>query len=69
MLYDVIVTSVSGKRYNCVFNNVAQRLSERAIVKELCKDPFLELKPINEESTVYLKIESIEAFELIARKN
>ena len=68
MLYDVIVTGVSGKTYTCVFNNVAHYMGERAIIDELCKNPFLELKPINEDTTVYLNINSIESFELIARR-
>ena len=68
MIYDVIVTGVSGKKYKCVFNNVAHCMSDRAIIKELCKNSFLALKPINEDTTVYLNTNAIESFELIARR-
>lgn len=64
MVYDVIVTSVSGKKYNCIYNDVSRYMSGREIVKELCSDTPLELKAVDDGSTVFLNTSVIETIEL-----
>lgn len=67
MIYDVVITSVSGKLYKSIFNDVAKNMSGLEIANELCGNEFIYCKSVRENTHVLLNVNLIETIELVPR--